>query len=63
MQHYPAGGVEAMIDDMVYRIGHVSFALDKTSGSANEVNTNNDLNIDLAAQRCQLRRCLVEPET
>ena len=51
MQHYPAGGVEAMIDDMVYRIGHVSFALDKTSGSANEVNTNNDLNIDLAAQR------------
>lgn len=51
MQHYPAGGVEAMIDGMVYRIGHVNFALDKTSGSTNEVNTNNDLNIDLAAQR------------
>ena len=51
MQHYPAGGVEAMIDGMVYRIGHVNFALDKTSGSANEVNTNNDLNIDLVAQR------------
>ena len=40
-----------MIDGMVYRIGHVNFALDKTSGSANEVNTNNDLNIDLVAQR------------
>lgn len=51
MQYYPAGGVEAMIDDMVYRIGHVNFALDKTSGSANEVNTSNDLNIDLVAQR------------
>ena len=51
MQHYPAGGVEAMIDGVIYRIGHVNFALEKTSGSANEVNTNNDLNIDLVAQR------------
>jgi len=49
MQHYPAGGVEAMIDGMVYRIGHVNFALGKTS--ANEVNTNDDLTIDLVAQR------------
>jgi Cu2+-exporting ATPase len=51
IQHYPAGGVEAMINGVVYRIGHMDFALDKTSDSTNEVNTNNDLTIDLVAQR------------
>jgi len=29
LQHYPAGGVEAMIDGVLYRIGHMDFALDK----------------------------------
>ena len=28
LQHYPAGGVEALIDGVLYRIGHVDFALD-----------------------------------
>ncbi len=48
LQHYPAGGVEAMIDGVLYRIGHVDFALDKT----NNYNYNkHDLTIDLVAQR------------
>ncbi|MBI0425497.1 heavy metal translocating P-type ATPase [Psychrobacter sp. NG27] len=52
LQHYPAGGVEAMIDGARYRIGHKDFALDKTSDSADHsINTNNDLTIDLVAQR------------
>ena len=42
LQHYPAGGVEAMIDGILYRIGHVDFALN---------DDNNDMVIDLAAQR------------
>lgn len=42
LQHYPAGGVEAMIDGILYRIGHVDFALN---------DANNDMVIDLAAQR------------
>ena len=47
LQHYPAGGVEAMIDGVLYRIGHVDFALD----IANHTNINNDLVIDLVAER------------
>lgn len=48
MQHYPAGGVEATIDGVLYRIGHVDFALDRRADS---VKANNDLNPDLAAHR------------
>ncbi len=48
MRHYPAGGVEAIIDGMVYRIGHVNFALDN---DVNSIDINNDLTIDLVAQR------------
>ncbi|MGE6473646.1 heavy metal translocating P-type ATPase [Psychrobacter sp. NPDC078631] len=51
VQHYPAGGVEAIIDGTVYRIGHKDFALDKTDNSANDIDTNDDLTIDLVAQR------------
>ncbi|MDN3453691.1 MULTISPECIES: heavy metal translocating P-type ATPase [unclassified Psychrobacter] len=51
VQHYPAGGVEAMIDGMVYRIGHRDFALDKTRDNANDIEANNDVTIDLVAQR------------
>ena len=47
LQHYPAGGVEAMIDGVLYRIGHVDFALDST----NDASVNNDITIDLVAQR------------
>ncbi|WP_198332841.1 heavy metal translocating P-type ATPase [Psychrobacter aquimaris] len=42
LQHYPAGGVEAMIDGVLYRIGHVDFALN---------DANNDMVIDLVSQR------------
>ena len=42
LQHYPAGGVEAMIDGILYRIGHVDFALN---------DANNDMVIDLVSQR------------
>ena len=48
LQHYPAGGVEAIIDGALYRIGHVDFALDKTN---NDANANDDLTIDLVAHR------------
>jgi len=51
LQHYPAGGVEAMIDGIVYRIGHKDFALDRTDNSANDIDANDDLTIDLVAQR------------
>ncbi|GAF54570.1 type cbb3 cytochrome oxidase biogenesis protein CcoI [Psychrobacter sp. JCM 18901] len=51
VQHYPAGGVEAMIDGTVYRIGHKDFALDKTDNSVNDIDASNDLTIDLVAQR------------
>ncbi|MGP4732737.1 MULTISPECIES: heavy metal translocating P-type ATPase [unclassified Psychrobacter] len=51
VQHYPAGGVEAMIDGTVYRIGHKDFALDRTDNSANDIDASNDLTIDLVAQR------------
>ena len=42
LQHYPAGGVEAMINGILYRIGHVDFALN---------DANNDMVIDLVSQR------------
>ncbi|WP_201591613.1 heavy metal translocating P-type ATPase [Psychrobacter pulmonis] len=48
LQYYPAGGVEAMIDGVLYRIGHVDFALDRTGHAAN---ADNDLTIDLATHR------------
>ncbi|ERL55003.1 heavy metal translocating P-type ATPase [Psychrobacter aquaticus] len=48
LQHYPAGGVQAVIDGVVYRIGHVDFALDRLN---NDATANNDLTIDLVAQR------------
>ena len=48
LQHYPAGGVEAMIDGVLYRIGHVDFALDKANDNAN---TDNDLVVDLVTHR------------
>lgn len=48
LQHYPAGGVEAMIDGVLYRIGHVNFAMDKTDTGANLDNT---LTIDLLSHR------------
>ncbi|MFP3454828.1 heavy metal translocating P-type ATPase [Psychrobacter sp. SIMBA_152] len=51
VQHYPAGGVEAMIDGTVYRIGHKDFALDRTDNSANDIDANDDLPIELVAQR------------
>jgi len=51
VQHYPAGGVEAMIDGTVYRIGHKDFALDRTDNSANDIDANDDLTVDLVAQR------------
>ncbi|QOD13476.1 heavy metal translocating P-type ATPase [Psychrobacter sp. 28M-43] len=51
VQHYPAGGVEAMIDGTVYRIGHKDFALDRTDNSGNDIDANDDLTIDLVAQR------------
>ncbi|GAF60628.1 LOW QUALITY PROTEIN: type cbb3 cytochrome oxidase biogenesis protein CcoI [Psychrobacter sp. JCM 18903] len=44
LQHYPAGGVEAMIDGVLYRIGHVDFAL-------NDADADNDMVIDLVSQR------------
>ena len=48
MQHYPAGGVEAVINGIVYRIGHRDFALDNTDPSTH---VSSDIDIDLAAQR------------
>lgn len=44
LQHYPAGGVEAMIDGILYRIGHIDFALDNAKVNA-------DLSIDLETHR------------
>ena len=49
--HYPAGGVAAMIDGVLYRIGHVDFALDKANGANNNTNADNDLTIDLVTHR------------
>lgn len=43
--HYPAGGVEAIIDGVRYRIGHIDFALDKNGHSREAIK------IDLSANR------------
>ncbi|MGM8897959.1 MULTISPECIES: heavy metal translocating P-type ATPase [unclassified Psychrobacter] len=43
LQHYPAGGVEAVIDGVLYRIGHIDFALDRVNDSS--VNDNFDSHI------------------
>ena len=52
LQHYPAGGIQALIDGIAYRIGHVDFALDRLNNNDNNHATaNNDLTIDLVAQR------------
>ncbi|MGP5437959.1 heavy metal translocating P-type ATPase [Psychrobacter faecalis] len=48
LQYYPAGGVEAMIDGVLYRIGHVDFAMDKANTDSQQ---NNALTIDLATHR------------
>ena len=48
VQHYPAGGVEARIDGVLYRIGHQGFALDNDHG---DTGVSDELNIDLIAQR------------
>ena len=45
LQHYPAGGVEALIDGVLYRIGHADFAMDAVNGDAQS------LNIDLIKHR------------
>lgn len=47
LQYYPAGGVEAVIDGVSYRIGHIDFALD----SINNAETRNGFDIDLDAHR------------
>ena len=58
LTHYPAGGVEARIDGVLYRIGHVDFALETSSLEANaddkhaaSININKDLVIDLVEHR------------
>jgi Cu2+-exporting ATPase len=48
LTHYPAGGVEAMMDGVLYRIGHIDFALDRSTGKAK---VENDLTIDLTEHR------------
>ena len=48
LTHYPAGGVEALLDGVLYRIGHLDFALDRTNA---DNNTSDDLTIDLVTQR------------
>ncbi len=48
LTHYPAGGVEAMIGNVLYRIGHIDFALDTTNES---IDANKDLIIDLGTHR------------
>ena len=47
LQHYPAGGVEAVIDGTKYRIGHMDFALDSLSNAE----ASNGFTIDLDAHR------------
>lgn len=47
LQHYPAGGVEAMIDGVLYRIGHAEFAMD----TANSNSRSQTLDIDLLTHR------------
>ena len=47
LAHYPAGGVEAMIDGIRYRIGHANFALDAAT-TDQATNAINNLTIDLS---------------
>lgn len=47
LQHYPAGGVEAVIDGTKYRIGHMDFALDSLS----DTEASNGFTIDVDAHR------------
>ncbi len=52
LQHYPAGGVEATIEGVLYRIGHVDFALDRTNDVSDTcISSMNDSIIDLDAHR------------
>lgn len=48
LHHHPAGGVEATIDGVTYRIGHVDFALDKAN---NGLAASSQPIIDLESQR------------
>ncbi len=50
LAHYPAGGVEAIIDDVRYRIGHANFALDAAT-TDQAINAANNLIIDLSQHR------------
>lgn len=50
LQHYPAGGVEAMIDGVLYRIGHVDFALDRINNESSTTLIDEPV-IDLVAHR------------
>lgn len=47
LQHYPAGGVEAMIDGVLYRIGHIDFALNRI----HKTKVGQDFNLDLETHR------------
>ncbi|WP_299187705.1 heavy metal translocating P-type ATPase [uncultured Psychrobacter sp.] len=52
LQHYPAGGVEATIEGVLYRIGHIDFALDRANDvSDTHISSMNDSIIDLDAHR------------
>ncbi|WP_201528592.1 heavy metal translocating P-type ATPase [Psychrobacter frigidicola] len=53
LTYYPAGGVEAIIDGMLYRIGHVDFALDRKANheKSGDAHASDHLKIDLAAHR------------
>lgn len=52
LQHYPAGGVEATIEGVLYRIGHIDFALDRANHVSNtHTSSMNDSIIDLNAHR------------
>ncbi|WP_201585107.1 heavy metal translocating P-type ATPase [Psychrobacter jeotgali] len=52
LEYYPAGGVEARIDGVLYRIGHVDFALDRMNKIDNsDATVESDLIIDLEANR------------
>ncbi len=50
LHHYPAGGVEAVIDGVSYRIGHVDFALDKMNTNS-DADVNPEFTIDLTTHR------------
>lgn len=62
LTHYPAGGVEAQSDGVLYRIGHLDFALDLTTQEQRE--HANTLVIDLVAHRATsaiLLSCQLDP--